>query len=150
MTGLTPYLSFPGTARQALTFYREVFGGDLVLNTLAAFGRRDGPADATAHGILQGLVELPAEASMREFLQERVENLQKAFSGDDAELQATLVVSSILGLTIARHFLRLPAFDTIPRDSLVRSAHAWISTLAGDPSPESHTLRPGRAERLAR
>jgi len=28
MTGLTPYLSFPGTARQALTFYREVFGGN--------------------------------------------------------------------------------------------------------------------------
>ena len=39
MTGLTPYLSFPGTARQALTFYQAVFGGELVLNTLADFNR---------------------------------------------------------------------------------------------------------------
>ncbi|GAA2091917.1 VOC family protein [Microlunatus panaciterrae] len=58
MTGLTPYLSFPGTARQALTFYREVFGGELVLNTLADFGRNDGPPDAISHGMLQGPVEL--------------------------------------------------------------------------------------------
>ena len=58
MTGLTPYLSFPGTARQALTFYHEVFGGELVLHTLADFGRDDGPSDAIAHGMLQGPVEL--------------------------------------------------------------------------------------------
>ncbi|APZ35534.1 hypothetical protein [Microbacterium aurum] len=30
MTGLTPYLHFAGTAREALTFYRDVFGGELV------------------------------------------------------------------------------------------------------------------------
>ena len=58
MTRLTPYLSFPGTARQALTFYQEVFGGELALNTLGDFGRDDGPADAIAHGMLQGPVEL--------------------------------------------------------------------------------------------
>lgn len=71
MTGLTPYLSFPGTAREALTFYQGVFGGELVLNTLADFGRDDGPADAIAHGMLQGKVELfasdsgPHETSLR-------------------------------------------------------------------------------------
>jgi len=58
MTGLTPYLSFPGTAREALTFYQGVFGGELVLHTLADFQRDDGPADAIAHGMLQGPVEL--------------------------------------------------------------------------------------------
>jgi PhnB protein len=26
---LNPYISFPGTARQAMEFYRGVFGGDL-------------------------------------------------------------------------------------------------------------------------
>ena len=71
MTGLTPYLSFPGTARQALTFYRHVFGGELVLNTLADFGRDDGPPDTIAHGMLQGPVELfaadagPGEPTVR-------------------------------------------------------------------------------------
>lgn len=58
MTGPTPYLSFPGTARQALTFYQGVFGGELVLHTLADVGRDDGPAEAVAHGIVQGAVEL--------------------------------------------------------------------------------------------
>lgn len=58
MTGLTPYLHFDGDARAALEFYREVFGGELVLHTLADFGRDDGPADAIAHGMLQGAVEL--------------------------------------------------------------------------------------------
>ena len=58
MTRLTPYLSFPGTAREALTFYQEVFGGELVLNTLGDFGRDGGPAEAIAHGMLQGPVEL--------------------------------------------------------------------------------------------
>ena len=71
MTGLKPYLSFPGTARQALSFYQDVFGGELVLNTLADFGRDDGPADAVAHGMLQGPVELfasdaaPGEPTLR-------------------------------------------------------------------------------------
>jgi PhnB protein len=71
VTGITPYLSFPGTARQALTFYQEVFGGELVVNTLADFGREDGPDDAVAHGMLRGPVELfasdaaPGEPSLR-------------------------------------------------------------------------------------
>ncbi|MET0296783.1 MAG: VOC family protein [Microbacterium sp.] len=58
MTGLTPYLSFDGSAREALTAYRDVFGGDLALHTYAEFGRTDGPADAIAHGILDGPVAL--------------------------------------------------------------------------------------------
>ena len=71
MTGPTPYLSFPGPAREALTFYRTVFGGELVLNTLADFGRNDGHPDGIAHGMLRGPVELfaadasPGEPSVR-------------------------------------------------------------------------------------
>lgn len=57
MTRLTPYLSLPGTARQALTFYRDVFGGDLVLHTFGDIGREGDPG-AIAHGMLQGPVEL--------------------------------------------------------------------------------------------
>jgi PhnB protein len=58
MTAPTPYVSFPGTARQALEFYADVFGGDLHVNTYAEFGRTDGPGDAIAHGILNGPVSL--------------------------------------------------------------------------------------------
>ena len=60
MTGTVPkpYLLLPGTALDALTRYREVFGGELQLHTYGEFGRGDGPADAIAHGILTGPVTL--------------------------------------------------------------------------------------------
>ena len=54
MTDPTPYLHLPGTAREALTFYGDVFGCEVRLHTFAEFGRTDGPADAIAHGYLAG------------------------------------------------------------------------------------------------
>ena len=59
MTALTPYIHFPGTAREALTFYGAVFGCAVQLHTYAEFNRNDGPEDAVAHGMLvEGPVEL--------------------------------------------------------------------------------------------
>ena len=52
MTAPTPYLYFPGTAREALGFYGETFGCRLQLHTFAEFGRTDGPQEAIAHGYL--------------------------------------------------------------------------------------------------
>jgi PhnB protein len=53
MTAPTPYLHLPGTAREALTFYAETFGGELILNTRAEFNLNDGRPDAIAHGMLR-------------------------------------------------------------------------------------------------
>jgi len=51
---LNPYLSFNGNARQALEFYRGVFGGDLTVSTFAEFGMADTPdADKIMHGQLE-------------------------------------------------------------------------------------------------
>ena len=52
MTAPTPYVHLPGTARDALTFYGDVFGGSVQLHTFDEFSRTDGPADAIAHGYL--------------------------------------------------------------------------------------------------
>ena len=38
MTGLVPYLKFDGRAREALAFYRDVFGGELEIHTYADLG----------------------------------------------------------------------------------------------------------------
>jgi PhnB protein len=54
VTAPVPYVLFPGTAREALTAYAAVFGGEARLHTLAEFGRTDGPPDAVAHGELVG------------------------------------------------------------------------------------------------
>ena len=51
---LNPYLNFNGTARQAMEFYRDVFGGDLTLTTFSDLGAADGAdADKIMHGGLQ-------------------------------------------------------------------------------------------------
>lgn len=60
MSSPAVYLLLPGTAREALEFYRGVFGGDLQTHDYAAFGRTDGPADAIAHGELTGTVSISA------------------------------------------------------------------------------------------
>jgi PhnB protein len=54
MASLTPYVHFPGTAREALTFYGDVFGCSVQLHTFEEFKRTDGRADAVAHGGLVG------------------------------------------------------------------------------------------------
>jgi PhnB protein len=52
MTGPAPYLLFEGTARSALEFYAETFGGSVELHTFGEFDRDDGPPDSVAHGHL--------------------------------------------------------------------------------------------------
>lgn len=58
MSGLIPYLLFPGNAAEALDHYRSIFGGELHLFDYASAGRTDGPGDAVAHGMLLGDVEI--------------------------------------------------------------------------------------------
>lgn len=96
MTGLTPYLLFPGTAREALTFYAEVFGGATELHSFAEFGRTDGPADAIAHGLL---VDAPVSLYAADA------------AGDEAPFQAQGLMLSLLGTadptTLRNWFARL-------------------------------------------
>ena len=40
---LNPYLGLPDTARQAMEFYQDVFGGELTMNTFGELGAADGP-----------------------------------------------------------------------------------------------------------
>ena len=72
MTAPAPYIRLPGTAREALAFYGDVFGSEVRMHTLEEFNRTDGPSDAIAHGYLvDGPVSLFAcdvsggEASVR-------------------------------------------------------------------------------------
>jgi PhnB protein len=51
---LNPYISFAGNARQAMEFYKGVFGGTLALNTFGEFGAPDAAdADKIMHGMLE-------------------------------------------------------------------------------------------------
>jgi AcrR family transcriptional regulator len=73
---------------------------------------------------------------MRSYLQERVEALAHASGTEDAELRATVVVSSILGLTIARHFIGLPGLDpgaagSRTPDQVADVVEPWLAALLG-------------------
>ena len=51
---LNPYISFNGDARQAMEFYKDVFGGTLALNTFGEYGAPDGEgADKIMHAMLE-------------------------------------------------------------------------------------------------
>ena len=51
---LNPYIGFEGTARQAMEFYKGVFGGDLTVSTFGEFGAENSPdADKIMHSQLE-------------------------------------------------------------------------------------------------
>ncbi len=70
MPTLNPYLGFRATAREAMTFYQSVFGGQLELSTFAEFQASDDPAeqDKIMHAALttdNGMVLMGADTPNR-------------------------------------------------------------------------------------
>ena len=57
MVTLNPYLSFRGQAREAMEFYRSVFGGDVTVMTFGEFG--EAPAGVDADHVMHGQLETP-------------------------------------------------------------------------------------------
>jgi PhnB protein len=110
MTGLTPYVHFPGTAREALSFYGDVFGCAVELHTFAEFGRTDGPADAIAHGYL---VEGPFDLFGADV------------AGDERPLRSEGLMLALLGTAAApalrEWFSRLSQGGQVVDDLQVRS-----------------------------
>lgn len=86
-----------------------------------------------------------ATEAVREFFNERVVNLARDDTGPDAELTAALTVSTFLGLTIARHFLRLDAFQHATKQDVERVVSQWLN-LPATPKDTAQTT----AERNAR
>lgn len=84
---LNPYLSFSGDARQAMEFYRDVFGGTLTLNTFGDLGGQHGDdANKIMHGMLEtdsGLALMGADTPPG-MEHTPGNNMTVALSGDDA------------------------------------------------------------------
>ena len=75
------YISYPGTAGEALSFYQNVFGGDLSLHSYEDHGRTDGPLSAVAHGVLDGVVALAGSDAATGEQPVRVEGLTLSLLG---------------------------------------------------------------------
>ncbi len=55
---LNPYLQFDGNAREAIEFYRDVFGGELTTSSYAEGNMAQNPADTDR--LMHGQLETPA------------------------------------------------------------------------------------------
>lgn len=84
---LNPYISFAGNARQAMEFYKQVFGGTLTLSTFGDFGAQDAPGgDKIMHGMLEtdsGFTLMGADTPPGTEHQPG-NNIAVSLSGDDA------------------------------------------------------------------
>jgi AcrR family transcriptional regulator len=83
-----------------------------------------------------------ASEAVRLHLDERIRNLAEGIGGPDAELRAAIAVSSILGLTLARHFLQLHAVSSASDDDLVRVASRAIAAGLGAERTRSSSREP--------
>jgi PhnB protein len=85
---LNPYISFDDSARQAMEFYRDVFGGDLTMSTFGEFGQADSPdADKIMHSQLETdsgftLMASDTPAGMQ---RNPGDTITVSLSGDDAD-----------------------------------------------------------------
>ena len=85
---LNPYLGFESNARQAMEFYRDVFGGTLDINTFGEFGSPDpAEADKVMHAQLETdsgftLMASDTPAGMQ---RNPGDNITISLSGDDGD-----------------------------------------------------------------
>jgi PhnB protein len=89
-TRLNPYLMFRDTAREAMTFYQSVFGGELTLNTFGDTKASEDPADQDKimHGLLLtdgGLCLMGADTPASMEQPTPGSSISVSLSGDDVE-----------------------------------------------------------------
>lgn len=88
---LNPYLNFPGTAREAMTFYQRVLGGELTINTFGEYGTQGEGADGIMHAQLEtpgGLVLMASDMPPgQEGGHAPGTNITVSLSGDDPQLR---------------------------------------------------------------
>ena len=87
-TRLNPYIAFDGNAKEAMEFYRDVFGGSLTISTFGEFGNDDpAVADKTMHAMLEadnGLTLMASDGPPGVPLT-RGDNITISLSGQDAD-----------------------------------------------------------------
>lgn len=85
---LHPYISFKDTTREAMTFYREVFGGELELRTFGEYGAAEDltDRDKIMHARLRtasGMTIMAADAPAQVVKPPEGSNISLMLEGDD-------------------------------------------------------------------
>lgn len=113
----------------AVQLHGDDTGADVAEHLFDVVSVRLGGLPPEMQALVRSMLTAPeATAMMREFLEERADNLAQAMEGDDVELRATLMVSGILGLTIARHFLELRGLVELSDDQMASVVRPFITS----------------------
>jgi PhnB protein len=83
---LDPYIFFNGNAREAMNFYKDVFGGELTVTTFDEMPSPDMPEELKGklmHAMLKGDVTIMASDSRE--ASEQAAKIELSLSGDDEQ-----------------------------------------------------------------
>jgi PhnB protein len=114
---LNPYISFEGTAREAMEFYQSIFGGKLELSTFGESGmaREDLNPDGIMHALLvadNGITLMAADTAtgMRDY--KKGNDISISLSGDNEEELTRYYNMLVDGGTIEEPLTKAPWGDT--------------------------------------
>jgi len=89
MTQLNPYISFKDNAREAMEFYKTVFGGKLTLNTFKEFHASDDASEENKimHAVLEADngITFMASDTPNKMEYQAGKNISMSLSGDNEE-----------------------------------------------------------------
>ncbi|GAA1351432.1 VOC family protein [Falsarthrobacter nasiphocae] len=88
MSTLNPYISFTNTAREAMSFYKDVFGGELSLMTFGEMGETGEIKDLVMHSQLttpSGFTLMGADSPSPEHPVTYGDNVTVSLSGSEAD-----------------------------------------------------------------
>lgn len=136
---LNAYLTFRDTARQAMEFYRSLFGGELVVSTFGEFGATvsDDPAEAdkVMHSQLttpSGMVLMGADTPSGMDLSPG-SNFSMSLSGDDETELRGHWDALIEGGTVVEQLAQAPWGDHFGM-CVDRFGTPWMVNIAGAPA----------------
>ena len=132
---LNPYISFQGTAREAMEFYKSVFGGELTLSTFGEAGMTDHvEPDGIMHAMLvadNGITLMAADAAtgMREYVSGT--NMSISLSGDNKEELSGYYNKLVEGGTVEEPLTEAPWGDTFGM-CVDKFGVFWMVNIAGN------------------
>jgi PhnB protein len=133
---LNPYISFQGNAREAMEFYKSIFGGELTLSTFGEAGMSDQGFDPNGimHAMLvapNGMTLMAADSAtgMREFVAGT--NISMSLSGDNKEELSSYYNKLVDGGKVEEPLAEAPWGDTFGMCT-DKFGIFWMVNIAGD------------------
>ncbi|WP_405152114.1 TetR family transcriptional regulator [Sphaerisporangium sp. NBC_01403] len=109
---------------------------ELVEELLARIGMKIGPIPQASLAMMRSMLTHPEAAEgVRARLDEQVEQLSSAIPAEDADLRAALMISTMLGVTIAHQLLDLTALRDVSPTRIAAALRPAITALTRPDEP---------------